>query len=317
MAKKPATIELQDNVIDLLNNQIEEWPLLRNNYEVYDNAPSERIYFNDLFWEASKVLLNYRKASLSANLQAIAKGQRPCFLCKDARPSQQRSILWNGYEILANPYPASDIHFTIVNRDHTPQHLGERILDMAGLAHMLESCCIFYNGPRCGASAPDHMHFQAVDIEEAINFSIKAEYMTELGKAGKSRLYAPHKNMSPFGYYLMDIKKDADIPVMFEQVLSTLPCADDGEPMMNVIALQAGSSTRIAIIPRRQHRPSCYGTAPGQMLVSPASLEMMGKFITSTTDDYERLDEQIMTNIYHEVGYTHEEFTEFINRLPK
>lgn len=315
MAKKSSTIELQDNVIDLLNDQIEEWPLLGNNYEIYDNAPCDKILFDDLFWEASKVLLNYRKTSLSADLQAIAQGQRPCFLCKDARPAEQRTVAWNEYEILVNPYPASDVHFTIVNQNHTPQHLGERILDMARLAHILKGCCIFYNGPRCGASAPDHMHFQAVDIEEAINFSIVEDYLTELGRVGKSRLYIPHKNMSPFGYYIMDIKKDADIPVMFEQVLSTLPVSDDGEPMMNVIAFQNGSTTRIIIIPRRQHRPSCYGSDSGRMLVSPASLEMMGKFITSTESDYDRLDEKTMTSIYHEVGYTHEEFAEFINKL--
>jgi len=308
---------MHDCIITLLNDQIDKWKLLSDNYEQFDNAPTEKILFNNVFWEGHKILLNYRKASLSADLQAIANGERQCFLCANARPSQQRAITWENYEILSNPYPASDVHYTIVNRDHTPQQLGKRIIDMARITRIMPDCCIFYNGPQCGASAPDHMHFQAVDIHEAVNFMYKPDYLIDSIKIGKSCLYIPRANMTAFGHFILVIKKDSDIMPLFDIVLATFPEHDGYEPMMNVIAFKMGGTTRIVIIPRKHHRPQCYGTGPDQMLISPASLEMMGKFITSRQEDYDRLDEPTMQHIYDEVGYTNMEFLEFVKRLPK
>lgn len=314
MAKKYINLS-DDNLIAFLNSQIDEWQLLRSNYDTYDAAANDKILFSNVFWETSKILLNYRKASLSADLKAIADGKRPCFLCKDARPAQQRTIIWEGYDILCNPYPASDIHYTIVCRDHTPQLLGRRILDMARLARMIHDCCIFYNGPQCGASAPDHMHFQAVSINEAFNFMLNKNYMIESVKSGNSRIYIPRPNMSAYGHYIMEITDDSYILPMFNIILDTLPRHDADEPMMNVLAFQYDNAIRIVIIPRKRHRPLCYGTAPGQMLVSPASLEMMGKFITSRKDDYNRLDETSMQHIYDDVAYSTTEFLEFVKKL--
>lgn len=305
------------DIIELLNNQIEEWKLLSDNYNTYDNAPCEKILFGKEFWTGHKILLNYRKASLSADLKAIAAGERPCFLCPNARPALQRAIIWDDYEILCNPYPASEVHYTIVNRNHIPQRLGERIIDMARLTRVMPECCIFYNGPQCGASAPDHMHFQAVDKQETVNFMYLPDYLIDSVKVGKSRLYVPRANLTAFGHFILDIKKDSDIMPLFDIVLASFPEYDGDEPMMNVLAFKLGGTTRIIIIPRKRHRPQCYGTDAGQMLISPASLEMMGKFITSRQEDYDRLDEPTMQRIYDDVGYSSLEFLEFVKRLPK
>ncbi|MDE6065774.1 MAG: DUF4922 domain-containing protein [Duncaniella sp.] len=305
---------VHDIVENTFSSQVEEWDMLKNNYEIFNEALSDEILFEKCFWSAGKILLSYRKASLSANLSAIENGERPCFLCRSARPAEQRSVEWKDYEILANPYPASDLHLTIVCKEHTPQRIVNRITDMAELARMLPEYAIFYNGPKCGASAPDHMHFQAVNLVDVANFNIKHEHLIEGPKVGKSSIYFPRPNMTPFGYFIMDVKTYADTQPMFERILRTFPDCDD-EPMMNVVAFRVPGATRIVIIPRKNHRPECYGTGNDQMLVSPASIEMMGKFITSRREDYDRLDEGAMQEIYNDVAYTTTEFIEFAKRL--
>lgn len=319
MSGKEMMPSLQDKADKLFNSQNRNWPLFSDNHEKFELAPSKEFLFDNCFWKAGKTLLNYRKASLSANLDSIARGERACFLCKSARPSEQDAVDWGDYEILVNPYPADYIHFTIVNKEHVQQSLGSRIHDMVQLARKLYEMAIFYNGPKCGASAPDHMHFQAVDYIGADNFNIKDEYLIKHTAIGKSSIYIPRPNMSPFGYFILDIRSDNDIIPMYEAVTGLLPKDDDSsEPMMNVVAFRKNAEvTRVVIIPRKRHRPECYGTAEGQMLVSPASLEMMGRFITSRIEDYNRLDEKTMTAIYAEVAYTHDEFQELIKRLPK
>lgn len=305
---------VHDIVENTFSSQVEEWEVLKNNYEIFDEALSDEILFEKCFWSAGKILLSYRKASLSANLSAIENGERPCFLCRSARPAEQRAVEWKDYEILANPYPASDLHLTIVCKEHTPQRIVNRIIDMAELARLLPEYAIFYNGPKCGASAPDHMHFQAVNVVDVANFNIKREHLIEGPKVGNSRIYLPRPNMTPFGYFIMDVKTYADTQPMFERILRTFPDYDD-EPMMNVVAFKVPGATRIVIIPRKNHRPECYGTGNDQMLVSPASIEMMGKFITSRREDYDRLDESAMQEIYNDVAYTTTEFIEFAKRL--
>ena len=317
MAENSEINTLSNDTINLLKTQIDEWPLLGDNYGTFDAARCDEIHFGEKSWTGRRILLDYRKTSLTANLKAIAAGERPCFLCAHARPQQQRALTWKDYEILCNPYPASRIHFTIVNRTHTPQALGVRIADMAALSRIIPDSCIFYNGPKCGASAPDHMHFQAIAIEEAANLMVKPASMTELLKVGRSRLYATRPDQSAFGYFIMDIENSADIIPLFNTVLATMPCTGDEEPMMNVATFRINGAIRIAIMPRKRHRPLCYGAGEGQMLVSPASIEMMGKFITSRQEDFDRLDEPTMQRIYDDVAYTHDEFINFIKRLPE
>ena len=303
-------------VDEMYAEQIEEWDVLVNNFLIYDNAPYKQVMFNNRFWLADKIQLSYRKSSLSADLSAIANGERPCFLCRYARPKEQKAVEWKDYEILANPYPASNLHLTIVCKEHTPQHLGARIKDMVELARMMSEYAIFYNGPKCGASAPDHMHFQAVSIGEASNFDVLRKYLIEGPQVGKNRIYFPLPNITAFGYIVLEVKTYADILPMYDMVRNLLPHnIQEDEPMMNVVAFRVPGATRVVIIPRKNHRPKCYGTDAGQMLVSPASMEMMGKFITSRKEDFERLDEATMQSIYDDVAYSVDEVMEFVKSL--
>lgn len=309
--------DLMAKLLDMHKRQSEGWKLLQDNYDTYINVSRKELLFSKFTWLSSVVELNYRKKSLTADLKAISEGKRACFLCKDSRPLEQESIEWKDYVILCNPYPASDIHFTIVNREHTPQQLGKSISNMVELARRLPQCTIFYNGPRCGASAPDHAHFQAVSLIESINFSHKIQFFHRLESCYNKGVYIPTDSLSPYGYYLIEINEGNDILPIYEAVISTLPCEDGNEPMMNVVTFYAEGKVRVVIVPRRKHRPVCYGRGEGQMLVSPASLEIMGKSIVSNHDDFNSLNRERIFDIYREVCYTHDEFSTFVKRLSK
>lgn len=301
----------------LMERQREEWLLLRRNLETLRNAKKEEIPLGVSAGMVSKRLLNYRKGSLSANLTAIANGERPCFLCRKARPEEQEYLTWGDYEILVNPYPADEYHYTIVNRDHVPQSIVGRVADMVELARMLEDECIFYNGAKCGASAPDHMHFQAITVNAVGNFISKSEEYDKLIETGASSVSVHKVATSPFGYFIIDIKGSNDVNDLFNRVVDSLPAHDSEEPMMNVLAFNAGESVRVVVIPRRKHRPDIYGADEGKMLVSPASLEMAGMFLTSRDSDFMRLDGDMASEIYREVVYSDQEFNEFISRLTR
>lgn len=270
------------DIESFLSRQLREWPLLASNHALLSEAPKEKVSKGDSP-VITKTLLNFRRQSLTADLDKIARGERRCFLCEEARPTEQNILNWERYQILANPYPVAPHHLTIVNHEHTPQSILGRAGDMVRLAFLLPDYCIFYNGPKCGASAPDHMHFQAVDIELAQNM--------------------PHY----FKSYTLDIAEaDADMAdEMVTKVLSSLPNDDPNrEPMVNIIAYRLDNQkARIVIIPRRRHRPSCYGSEEGKILVSPASVEMMGHFITSREEDFKNLNLKAIKHIYEEVAY--------------
>ena len=59
--------------------------------------------------------------------------------------------------------PVFSPHFTVSHLDHRPQAIAEQIDAFLRLmADFGSGWTVLYNGPRCGASAPDHLHFQAV-----------------------------------------------------------------------------------------------------------------------------------------------------------
>ena len=211
----------------------------------------EKVFFIDsTVWEVSACSLSFRKASATADIDKALAGERPCFLCENARPKEQKHIIWEGYDILANPYPLSVLHLTIAAREHTPQLIAPHIHDMARLTRLLPDHAIFYNGPRCGASAPDHMHFQAVDKRLMYNFTSRRDMLM---------------------------------------------------PMVNILAWKEKKGTSVVIIPRKAHRPACYGTGEDGMLISPATLEMAGFFTCARPEDVDKLNAETVQQIYDDV----------------
>lgn len=300
-----------------IERQCKEWPLLKQNIDILRTSPRDEIFMDSPVRIISKRLLKYRKGSITANLTAIINGERPCFLCRDARPTEQRYLTWNEYDILVNPYPADECHYTIVNRNHVPQNIGGRVTDMVELARMLKNECIFYNGAKCGASAPDHMHFQAITTNAIRNFIHSTDDADKILESVAGCVSVPKEGESLFGYFIIDIIGPKGLEELFSRIIETLPSQNGEEPMMNVLAFEVMDRVRLVVIPRKKHRPGIYGNEAGKMLVSPASLEMAGLFLTSREEDFTQLNSEIACEIYQEVGYSPKEFNQFISRLTK
>ena len=267
------------------------WPLARDNFRNLEKSLAEAVRLtNGGGWQFRKVLVNHRRASITAKTDSRSIAARPCFLCASNRPPEQGAIREGGYEILVNPYPLAPVHYTIASCRHEVQSIADHISDMAQLTTVLPDMCVFYNGPRCGASAPDHLHFQAVTKETAANILDAALPLEKIAAIADGTLFRSQPGRTPYPFFLIDA-----------------PTAETTKKIL--------SRLRTFVAPRRRHRPAVYGTEPGQLLVSPATIEMLGTLVCSRPEDFDRLDLTSAASILAEVGLSEEELTETVTNF--
>lgn len=301
----------QQGIVDFFRRQYDEWPDdIKSRIDELEKKELTVLTHEDEPPMLFKQMLDFRKGSTAADLKAVAAGERPCFLCPSGRLEGQLSLDLGDYELLVNPYPAAYPHLTIPTREHTPQSIKGRIMDMVHLSRLIPDCVITYNGPKCGASAPDHMHFQAVDETLAMNFVMERADCFRLCGTEKCGVYEPPVEESFYPFFFIDSIDDSHIEPTFEEVMEALPHEPGEEPMVNIVAMSNsnGRQTRIVIIPRSAHRPDFFGTGEGQMLVSPGVIEMMGTFTVSRPEDFERLDEDVVKEIYRQTALDDDHF---------
>lgn len=259
-----------------------------------------------------------RIVSSGAKVDDRSIRERRCFLCAVNRPEQQEGLPFEDrYSILVNPYPIFPRHLTIPDTEHVPQRIASRLGDMLKLAQALPGYTLFYNGPRCGASAPDHAHFQAgnrgfMPIEQTWSRLIGGK----VAVYGRSTLYrladAPRHTL------VIDSPDEAEAQRLFRAVYEAMPVPEgDEEPMMNVLALYDDTRWTIFVFPRRKHRPACY-TAEGdaRLLSSPASVDLGGVFITPLEQDFEKITAADVRQILSEVCLTDEALNGLCQRIP-
>ncbi len=286
-----------------------EWPLAARNFDALDGVEVRSIAMPGM---DIKVQFNpARIVSSGAKVDARSLAERPCFLCDKNRPAEQRGIDWRGYTVLVNPFPIFPRHLTIPAVGHTPQRIQGRVADMLALAAELPGYTVFYNGPRCGASAPDHMHFQAgnsdfLPIWQALD---AAPLRTVADDGAGTRLSVC--TALPVNVFVVDAATPEAGERMFDRLYRVLPEGEE-EPMMNLLA--AGS--RLVVVPRKRHRPSFYGTeGKGCMLLSPASVDMGGAFITPRREDFDRLDAQLLARVFDELCLDTEQIEVISNKV--
>lgn len=286
-----------------------EWPLAARNFDALEGVEVRSIAMPGM---DIKVQFNpARIVSSGAKVDARSLAERPCFLCEKNRPAEQRGIDWRGYTVLVNPFPIFPRHLTIPAVGHTPQRIQGRVADMLALAAELPGYTVFYNGPRCGASAPDHMHFQAgnsdfLPIWQALDV---APLRTVADDGAGTRLSVC--TALPVNVFVVDAATPEAGERMFERLYRVLPEGEE-EPMMNLLA--AGS--RLVVVPRKRHRPSFYGTeGEGCMLLSPASVDMGGAFITPRREDFDRLDAQLLARVFDELCLDTEQIEKISNKV--
>jgi ATP adenylyltransferase/5',5'''-P-1,P-4-tetraphosphate phosphorylase II len=231
-------------------------------------------------------------------------------LCAANRPTEQKTIDFGNYEILVNPFPIFPEHFTIPRKEHVDQQIFPYFADMLELAKEMDDYLIFYNGPKCGASAPDHMHFQAgtKDFLPLVNDykRLKATHTDLLVTTEKMQLLQM-KNYMRTVYCIesMDAESAKDaFEKLYNHLSLTLSKGEGTEPLMNVVCTYEDEKWNIFVLPRKAFRPWQY-TAEGdkQLLVSPATVEMCGIFITPIEAHFERITKEDVVSILSQVSF--------------
>ena len=304
-------------ISEFMADQLAAWPMAAANFEALLTVEVKEI---DLPGWNVKVQFNPARAvSSSAKVDAASLKARKCFLCRENRPEVQTAIPWldGKYEILINPFPIFPRHLTIPATDHTPQRIAGRIADMLLLAHELEDYTVFYNGPRCGASAPDHMHFQAGNSDFlTIGEALESAELKNLASEGGANLALC--DSLPVKVFVIDApagRRD-DASKLFDRLYNALHFATVVKHMMNLLAYTTPIGVRLVVIPRKKHRPSFYGTeGENTMLLSPASVDMGGVFITPMKKDFEKLDRSIILNVFNELCLSTEEINEIASNV--
>ena len=301
--------ELGLKVNELFDQQLSVWEMARNNFEGLKTVQIREFDFDGF---AVKVQFNpARMVSSGAKVDAKTIAERKCFLCAANRPEVQRGIEWRGYDILINPFPIFTRHLTIPRREHVDQRLVPYIADMFDLARELTDFVVFYNGPKCGASAPDHMHFQAgnADFLPLVSdyFNLKQVGRTELVEtADTAETYLMKDYLRVV--YCIESADAVALKEAFMKLYNSWVVDADVEPMMNVVCLYKQSTVNsqqtadgkwyLFVIPRGAFRPWQY-TAEGdkQLLVSPATVEVSGLFITPVKEHFERITKEDVVDI--------------------
>jgi len=304
-----------DQIDKLFSEQLREWELARTNYSQLEKVRIRKFSFGTF-----EVLVQYnpeRIRSSSAKVDAKSIGDRPCFLCAKNRPPEQRGIdLDNNLTILVNPFPIFKRHLTIPSELHTDQRIGNNFDTMLSLAEAMPLFTVFYNGPQCGASAPDHLHFQAGNIGF---MPVENDFLS--GRHPK--LLSSDQGMEIWKWesYLRGIitLKGNDrkkLVRVFDRLFDRLSETQPGrpEPMLNILTGYSRDEWTIHIIPRKQHRPrQFFAEGDNQILISPAAVDLGGVIITPREEDFIRITKDDIEDIFRQVCFNESELGGLIN----
>ncbi|MCU4162911.1 DUF4922 domain-containing protein [Carboxylicivirga caseinilyticus] len=304
-------------VNELIESQLTNWDLAAINFKGLNLVKTRSLILSG----GSEVKIQFnpeRIRSSAAKVDARSIQERPCFLCEQNRPEQQRGVDFEDYTILVNPFPIFNKHLTIPHKKHTLQLIQPYFKSMLDLAYELPEYTLFYNGPKCGASAPDHFHFQAgnkgfMPIEE----DFKSGRFAKLSGLSNDVAIYTWKNYNRGVITLMS-SESAAIVSLFNELYDLLVQSqkDEVEPMLNVLSYFEEGEYVVHVFPRILHRPASYfkeGTE--QILISPASVDMGGVFITPRQEDYEKLTANDVEEILNQVCLDSQKCEELIQTL--
>ena len=318
-----------DNQIDkFVKDQLSVWPLAAENYRSLKKAGSKVLSIGGL---PVTVQLNpCRRISSEASLDKESINRRPCFLCPENRPAEQTNMEFEGrkgrrYRVTLNPYPIFPSHLVISSFEHTPQSIWHRYQDLLDFVRENNEYLGFYNGPESGASAPDHMHFQAcplgltplqnrVDELLAAGDDNTLDYLTNVKEA---RLF--HLNEYARGVFVLCGATAKSTAKLFYRLLDCAPVPDgSSEPKMNIIAWCHEGEYRTAVIFRERHRPHNYSSSGADHLaMSPGCADLAGVYVTTREEDFGKLDAGLLSQVVREIAASEETEKEIIWRLTR
>ena len=310
---KPMT---DDSVQRFFIRQLERWDEVRQRYSDLQHVLTRQV--GEL-----KVQYNpARMVSTGASIDKAALAKRPCFLCRHNRPEEQMSkpLIYRNeeqeMELLVNPFPILPEHFTIPSLKHEPQAILNRFQEIHNLLRNHSKLMVFYNGPQCGASAPDHMHLQAgtsgiVPVQAGWQRLMRTlKSITDNGEGDGISLMTGY--VCPV-FVIRSRHSDASRKLFRKLYRAMETITKEGmEPMMNIVAWKQNDEYVTLVFPRRKHRPDCYAEG---CLVSPGAIDMAGLIITPREEDFNALDADKAAAILREVSCTDEEVEAIVQHL--
>jgi ATP adenylyltransferase/5',5'''-P-1,P-4-tetraphosphate phosphorylase II len=307
LAKHREVQNLSQKAASLLDHQKANWDLVNENFKALEEIQTKKYEIGNFY---VKTQFNpSRIISSSAKVDKKSISNRACFLCEESLPEVQKGINYKDkYVILVNPYPIFKQHLTIPYHAHTPQSISNSLVDLLELSYDLrDNFFVFYNGPRCGASAPDHLHFQAGQKKS----TPLEDYYKTLIKSGKLLLSTDQFNIglvteSIFNFVFIQSSSSKQIETIFEKVLQQLNSFDDSseEPLLNVISIYDNNQWNLFIIPRKKHRPDQFFLeGDSKILISPAAVDMAGLCITPRKEDFEKISDKDIEDLYSQVVF--------------
>lgn len=307
----------------LLKLQLENWVQLKKGYKSLATVKTKSFWYSGF-----KVLVQFnpgRLKSTSAEVDKESINERECFLCAVNLPEEQKGIgILRKYLILCNPYPIFPEHFTIASLEHQPQEILSSFEDLIDITRKLSSkYSVIYNGPKCGASAPDHLHFQAgtknfMPVEDEFNY-LKNEYGEILTETSNLIISAVDDGLRKFiSFEARDSKLLNEIFYKFYNVYTSLN-SNKEEPMMNIISnYEEEFGWRVIIFLRNKHRSSHYYLeSKEKIMVSPASIDLGGLCIIPVEKDFKKVSREIIAEIFYEVSLFQEGFVYLKSALKK
>ena len=303
-----------------VTSQLSVWPLAEDNFKALEKVHIREVDVNGL-----TVKLQFNPARMISSAAKLTKediARRRCFLCEENRPDVQENIPFdapsgNRYHILVNPYPIFPDHLVIANATHQEQSIAGRYTDMLALAREAEGYTLFYNGPCCGASAPDHHHFQAaprglMPLEQAIGSN-----RVELLVKADSALY--HYRKFSTGIFVISSKTAESAVFMFERLIGCAEIPDgDYEPRINLYTWWNGEEYMSIVYFRRCHRSHHYfSQGLDHLTMSPGCADMAGVFIVPVEEEYHKITSELLSEMISEITVPKDEEDRIIARLTR
>ena len=310
-----ADIMEDSSISRFFNRQLEVWTDARHRFR--DLKHVETRQFSDqlkLQWNPARIV------STGAKIDKKTLGERPCFLCDKNRPKEQMSKqIDEKFHLLVNPFPILPVHFTIPARKHQPQLIYKNYGEMHRFISLHSDLMVFYNGPKCGASAPDHLHFQAGTngiLPLQANWQRLSRNLTDIISLNDEEKISVVRDFIVPAFVIISKSAESD-EALFRRLYKAMPQrGDETEPMMNIISWRKGEEFISVVIPREKHRPEAYfAEGDAQFVVSPGALDMSGLIITPREEDFRKLTEEKALSLLQECGVSEEKMNAIIAKL--
>ena len=315
MLQGKADIMEDSSISRFFNRQLEVWADARHRFRDLKHVETRQLSDQlKLQWNPARIV------STGAKIDKKTLGERPCFLCDKNRPKEQMSKqIDEKFHLLVNPFPILPVHFTIPARKHQPQLIYKNYGEMHRFISLHSDLMVFYNGPKCGASAPDHLHFQAGTngiLPLQTNWQRLSRNLTDIISLNDEEKISVVRDFIVPAFVIISKSAESD-EALFRRLYKAMPQrGDETEPMMNIISWRKGEEFISVVIPREKHRPEAYfAEGDAQFVVSPGALDMSGLIITPREEDFRKLTEEKALSLLQECGVSEEKMNAIIAKL--